>query len=374
MKIARVSSWILRVPFRYPLLDHESTTLANLVEIETDDGHVGHAFSAYPMGFAVREIIESEITPAILGLDARNIEAVQERMLWSVATKFYTGVFSCAASLIDVALWDIKGKATGWPIWRLLGGARQTVPAYITFGLKQYSTEQLIEVAKTLISQGHTHLKMVVGDPLDNELPGERPTDSVVAHSANRVKALREAVGPDVNIYMDGNKNMTVHQAVWLAKLVEPYGLTWFEDPVINANPRLMAEVRHQTTIPIAAGSSGTTDMNALREFLLHNSVDYLQPNVRDIGGFTAGLKAAGMAQAFNIPISMGGNWPHMNMHLQAGVPHGGQVEFHWQGWQVGVMLFDGAQDPENNTVTLSDRPGLGYTPKEGIVQEYAID
>jgi L-alanine-DL-glutamate epimerase-like enolase superfamily enzyme len=173
---------------------------------------------------------------------------------------------------------------------------------------------------------------------------------------------------------MDGNKNMTVHQAVWLAKLVEPYGLTWFEDPVINANPRLMAEVRHQTTIPIAAGSSGTTDMNALREFLLHNSVDYLQPNVRDIGGFTAGLKAAGMAQAFNIPISMGGNWPHMNMHLQAGVPHGGQVEFHWQGWQVGVMLFDGAPDPVNNTVTLSDRPGLGYTPKEGIVQEYAID
>lgn len=375
MKIARVSCWVLKVPFRYPLFEEDSTMVGTFVEIETDDGTMGHALSAYSMPYSIRDFINREVGPAIVGMEPLDIEAVRFHMYWSLAGKFSTGAYACAASLIDVALWDIKGKVTGQPVWRLLGGARQMVPVYVTFGLPSYSTEQLIEVANLLISRGLSSLKLAVSapKPQGDEMLGEA-TDDLVKHDAARVRALREELGPDVELMMDANKNSTMHQAIRLAKLIEPYDLVWFEDPVLKADPRIMAQVRKSTNVPIAAGSTGTFDLTFLKEYLLHEAVDYLQPNVRDIGGFTGGLKAAALAESFNIPIQMGGNWPHMNMHLHAGVPNGGRVEFHWQGWQIGVMLFDGAPEPANNVVTLPDRPGLGYTPKEGIVQEYAVD
>ena len=96
--------------------------------------------------------------------------------------------------------------------------------------------------------------------------------------------------------------------------------------------------------------------------------VDYLQPNVRDIGGFTQGLKAAGMAQAFNIPLGMGGQFPHLNMHLHAAVPNGGRIEFHFQSWKLFEATFDGAPQPVNGKVTLPTKPGLGFLPKSNIL------
>ena len=120
--------------------------------------------------------------------------------------------------------------------------------------------------------------------------------------------------------------------------LLAAFAAFWDDDRVV------MARLRAQTTIPIAAGSTATSDLVYLREYLLREAVDYLQPNVRDIGGYTQGLKAAGIAQAFNVPLAMGGNYPHLNMHLHAGVPNGGRVEFHWQGWKCVEALFDNAR------------------------------
>jgi L-rhamnonate dehydratase len=167
---------------------------------------------------------------------------------------------------------------------------------------------------------------------------------------------------------MDANKGATYAQALRLAKLCEPYNLAWFEDPVLQADPRLMAKLRTQTTIPLATGSTATSDLMYLREYLVREAVDYLQPNVRDIGGYTQGLKAAAVAQAFNVPLAMGGNYPHLNMHLHAGVPNGGRIEFHWQGWKCIESTFDNAPGPVNGTVTLPTAPGLGFTPKAGIL------
>jgi L-rhamnonate dehydratase len=172
---------------------------------------------------------------------------------------------------------------------------------------------------------------------------------------------------------MDANKGATFTQALKLAKLCEPYNLVWFEDPVLQGDVRLMARLRSQTTIAIAAGSTATSDLVYLREYLVREAVDYLQPNVRDIGGFTQAVKAAALAQAFNVPLAMGGNYPHLNMHLHGGVPNGGRVEFHWQGWKCVESLFDAAVNPENGYVTLPTKPGLGFTPKSGIL-DLAID
>ena len=374
MKIRKVTCWVLRIPFTFPLVKGKQHAIASFAEVETDNGLKGHALSTYPMSWGIREFINREVAPAISGMDPLRPEEVRTKLFWSTARKHFMGAWNCAASLIDIALWDIKGKATKQPVWKLLGGAHAKLPAYITFGLPRYSIKELIEVARMLVKDGHKSLKMVVaaGRHEYDEILGQ-PTDASILEDAKRVRALREALGPDVELMMDANKGANFAQALKLAKLCEPYNLTWFEDPVLQGDPRLMARLRAQTTIPIAAGSTATSDLSFLREYLVHEAVDYLQPNVRDIGGFTQGLKAAGIAQAFNVPLSMGGNYPHMNMHLHAGVPNGGRVEFHWQGWKCVESLFDNAPPPVNGWVTLPDAPGLGFTPKPGIL-DLAVD
>lgn len=369
MKIGKVTCWLLRVPFTFPLVKEQQHALANFVEVETEDGLKGHALSTYPLKYGIREFINRELAPVALGMDALRPEAVRTRVFWATARKYFMGAWNCSMSLVDVALWDIKGKAAGQPVWKLLGGAHEKLPAYITFGLPRYSVDELIEVARMLIKDGQTSLKMVVaaGSHEYDEILGQ-PSDASILQDAERVRALREAVGPKIELMMDANKGATFAQALRLAKLCEPYNLTWFEDPVLQGDPRLMARLRSQTTIPIAAGSTATSDLMYLREYLVRESVDYLQPNVRDIGGYTQGLKAAGIAQAFNVPLAMGGNYPHMNMHLHGGVPNGGRVEFHWQGWKCVEALFDNAPAPVGGTLTLPEAPGLGFVPKAGIL------
>ena len=369
MKIARITCWVLRVPFTFPLVKEQQHALLNFVEIETDDGLKGHSASTYPLRHGIREYINREAAAVIVGMDALRPEEVRNRLFWATARKYFQGAWNCAASLIDIALWDVKGKALKQPVWKLLGGAHAELPAYITFGLPLYSVDELIEVARMLIRDGQTRLKMVVakGSNSYDEILGQ-PTDADIVQDAARVAALREAVGPKIELMMDANKGATYAQALRLAKLCEPYNLTWFEDPVLQADPRLMAKLRTQTTIPLATGSTATSDLMYIREYLMREAVDYLQPNVRDIGGYTQGLKAAAVAQAFNVPLAMGGNYPHLNMHLHAGVPNGGRIEFHWQGWKCIEATFDNAPGPVNGTVTLPTAPGLGFTPKAGIL------
>jgi L-alanine-DL-glutamate epimerase-like enolase superfamily enzyme len=369
MKIGKITCWVLRVPFNFPLVKEQQHALLNFVEVETDDGLKGHSASTYPMRHGIREYINREAAPVIVGMDPLRPEEVRNRLFWATARKYFQGAWSCAASLIDIALWDVKGKALKQPVWKLLGGAHAELPAYITFGLPRYSVDELIEVARMLVKDGQTRLKMVVAkgsNPYD-EILGQ-PTDADIVQDAARVAALREAVGPKIELMMDANKGATYAQALRLAKLCEPHNLTWFEDPVLQADPRLMAKLRTQTTIPLATGSTATSDLMYLREYLVREAVDYLQPNVRDIGGYTQGLKAAAVAQAFNVPLAMGGNYPHLNMHLHAGVPNGGRIEFHWQGWKCIEATFDNAPGPVNGTVTLPTAPGLGFTPKSGIL------
>ncbi|MBI4521744.1 MAG: mandelate racemase/muconate lactonizing enzyme family protein, partial [Gemmatimonadetes bacterium] len=329
MRIEKVNCWVLRLPFSYPLMP-ESPVLVDFVEIEAAGGLQGHAMSAYPLRWAIKEFITREVAPAIVGMDVFRTEEVREKMFWQLSNKYFAATWSCAASLIDIALWDIKGKALNQPVWKLLGGAHERLPVYITFGLGTYTQEQLIEVAKILIADGQNSLKMVVGasaKPVD-DIYG-KPTDADILNDIRRVRALREAIGPDVELMIDANKNCTYVQALRIAKGVESCDLTWFEDPVLLADPRAMAHLRRQTTIPLAAGSTGTSDLINFREYLIQEAVDYAQPNVRDIGGYTNGVKAAALAQAFGVPLSMGGNWPHINMHLHGGVANGGRVEFH---------------------------------------------
>lgn len=369
MKIARTAAHTLRVPYQFPLIKETQHALVTFVEVETDEGLKGHAFSAYPLRYSISDFINREAGPAIAGMDPMRPEAVRTTLYWKLSNKHYMGTWSCAASMIDVALWDIRGKALKQPIWKLMGGAREKCPIYITWGLPRYSKDELVETAKQLMAEGHTQLKMAIAASANPtaHMYGE-PTDDDILEDAARIRHVRKALGDKATLMIDANKNAKLPQAIRLAKLVEDCNLAWFEDPVLKGDPRLMAQLRRETTIPIAAGSSGTYDLSYLREYFLNESIDICQPNVRDIGGFTGGLHAAGLAQAFNIQLEMGGNFPHLNMHLHAGVPNGGRIEFHLGGWRLGEALFDGTPSPVKGWVTLPEAPGLGFTPKSGIL------
>lgn len=142
-----------------------------------------------------------------------------------------------------------------------------------------------------------------------------------------------------------------------------------FEEPVYGNDARLLASLRRQTRIPIAAGQNEGHKWRH-RELLVHEAVDILQPNVVWVGGYTEAVKVAAMAQSFNLPVANGGGWPHHNMHLIAGVANGWRVEFHLLMWLTGEMVFRNPPSPVQGMVTLPEQPGLGLEPNDEVLRD----
>ena len=166
------------------------------------------------------------------------------------------GIYTLALSAIDVALWDIKGKALNQPVWRLLGGAHPKVPVYATFGFGFFDREQLAAAAKLWVSQGFRKLKMTVGnEALRNR--DKRPIMDVIKEDAARFRAVREAVGPDIELFVDANCNLDLYHAMKLTEMMKPHGLSFFEEPLTQNDVAGMAQLRRSTGVALACGSFG---------------------------------------------------------------------------------------------------------------------
>jgi len=364
MKITRIEATRHLVATDVPFLGKELSWPLVFVRVETDSGFTGYGLTGGNIqAIAICEQITKEIAPLLVGEDPRDHERLWHKCFYRLNPRYQTGAFSSALSAVDIALWDIKGKHLQEPVWRLLGGSRQTVPAYITFGLGSYNREQLVEAARYWISQGHDKLKMVVGanrDAVD------------IAEDAARVRLVREAVGDDVELMIDANCKLPFHKALDLCKRIEPCRIYYFEEPVYGNDPLLLADLRRKTSIPIAAGQNEGSKWRH-REFMINQSVDIVQPNVCYVGGFTEAAKVAAMAQAFNLPMSNGGGWPHLNAHLMAGLDNGTRVEFHLLMWRASDRIFTNPFPPVNGEVTLPDRPGLGLEPDEDGLRDTLV-
>jgi len=359
MKITRIEATSHRVPIRVPLREQSLLWGAVCVRVETDAGISGFGLTGHNYRFAVRECINREIAPLLVGRDPLPTERHWYDLYSRLNPRAQTGAWSSAVSAVDIALWDIKGKVFSQPVWRLLGGYSQTVPAYVTFGLMEYSREELVEAAKHFVAQGHDKLKMVVAV--------KQATDP--AEDAARVRVVREAVGDKVELIVDANYMFAYPEALELCKRIEPYHIKWFEEPVYGNDARLLASLRRHTSIPISAGQNEGHKWRIL-ELLLHEAVDIVQPNVVFVGGFTEALKVAAMAQAFNLPVANGGGWPHLNAHLMAGVANGYRVEFHVPMWAASEQIFRNPPRPDRGTVTLPDIPGLGLQPNDDVLRD----
>jgi L-alanine-DL-glutamate epimerase-like enolase superfamily enzyme len=373
VKITRVKATPLNVPVHIGVLglDKEASLSVCLAEVETDTGLVGHGFTAITEEEVVAAAIDEIAAPALLGEDPLAHERIWDKLYWLLSPRGQTGYASHAIAAIDVALWDLKGKHFGAPVWRLLGGARKRVPVYATFGFGFFDREQLAAAAKLWVGEGHTRLKMVVGHHALQRRDEPRPLAAVIAEDVARVRAVREAVGTGVQIFVDANCSLDGYHALELARRIEPYDVALFEEPVTQNDVRVMADLRRKTRIPLGAGQNEGLAFR-FRDLVLADAVDLLQPNVVISGGFTQVARIAGMAAAFNVGIANGGAWPHHNMHLHAGLANGGLVEYHYVSLLVCDQIFDGLARAEAGWLALPESPGLGFAPKRDAIRELA--
>ena len=371
MKIARVDATGLRVSVPFDDFGIDRTVALNVchVEVETDDGLTGYGFTAIVEGEVVANIVNAVAGPMIVGEDPMANERIWERLYWKMSPRGQTGYASHAIAAIDVALWDIKGKYLNQPVWRLLGGARSKVQTYATFGFPVFDREQLAEAARTSMSKGNRRLKMVVGNEALPNRDTIRPVDDVIREDAMRVRAVRKAVGDEVDLFIDANCRLDPFQARKLTRLIEDCGVAYFEEPITHNDVRQLAKLRRLTNIPIAAGQNEGLAWR-FRDMLVHEAVDYLQPNVVIGGGFTQCVKIAGMAGAFNVPICNGGAWMHHNMHLHAGVANGTMVEHHYVATEICKQMYRDLPEPVDGWLTLPETPGLGFDPDLDAIRE----
>ncbi len=192
-------------------------------EVETANGLIGHGITAIVDAVAVRNLANQAVAPLVVGENAMNNEAVWSKLFWALTPRGQTGIATHAISGFDIALWDLKGKACNAPIASLFGGARTQVPMYVTFGPAFLDRDELVAVAKDMVGRGFRDLKMVVGQGATARRD-TRPLDRVITDDTARVRAVREAVGPDVNLYLDGNCNFDYPSAERLVRELAPTG------------------------------------------------------------------------------------------------------------------------------------------------------
>ena len=362
MKIKSIKAGVHRFSARVPLLAKPLSQRIVFCEVETDDGYVGCGMTGGQfLPFSVVTALEKEFLPVVKDMDPRDTEAIHEKVWWQMNQRTMTGVISSALSCLDIACWDIHGKLVERSVAQLLGGARDWAPTYCTFGFHEYDREQLVEAAKLQVGNGHSRLKMVVGVHKQGW-----------QEDAKRVRSVREAIGPDVELMMDANYKFNPVDARLLCRAVEDCNLVWFEEPLYQNDTRALADLRQHTRIPIAAGQNEGHRWR-LRELIEHHAVDIVQPNCCYNGGYTETRKVAHMAQMFNMPIANGGGWPLFNMHTMAGLMNGWRVEFHLDMQLVGEQVFVNPPRPENNIVRIPAAAGLGLTPNHDALRDALI-
>ncbi len=369
--IVRVEARALRVEVDFAWIGVKRTRVNPMcyVEVETSGGVVGHGLTHLSQGSVAAHIVNDIAGPALIGSDALANEKIWQMLYWMLTSSGQSGFACNAISAIDLALWDIKGKVAGMPVWKLLGGARDRLDVYCTLGVQNLERDQLLAMAKRVVDMGFRTIKMQVGRPGLDRRQSQKSLADIVDDDVSRVTALRETVGGDIKIAIDAACRLDLMHAADLARRVEPLGIAFFEEPVTQNDVLLMADLRRQTSIPLTAGQ-GEGQAHRFRDMLLHKAIDVVQPNVLVAGGYTQSVRIANMAATFNVPISNGGGCPYHNMHLQAGAMNGTMLEYQLNSARACEMLFDGWPETKQGLLNLPDTPGLGFEPKPGVIAE----
>ncbi len=371
MKITGLTAYLLRAPEteRPHWTSHFKVPTANeiLVRLTTDEGVEGFgltssykpfdfATSALKTGFGDLVIGEDPLAPERLYAKSFGLTTsrVASEKGWS-----QEAIIRISAAL-DIAAWDIVGKTAGLPLYRLFGGFRNTVPAYVTCAYYQEGKglAQLRDEIQALVGKGHQTFKCKFGGlALKDDLP--------------RLELVREVIGPDRSLIVDVNRAWDLPTAIEGVRMLEPLNLTWLEEPVQwQDDRRLLNLLRQETRIPLSAGENEVTSYGC-RALLEEKAVQILQFDCVMSGGFTEGRKLAALCELNHVQVA-----PHhdcfIHAHIVAGSPAGRIVEsFDPERDPLSSELYEDPPTVRDGVLTLKEQPGLGLTLSEAAIAKY---
>lgn len=374
MKITAIRSWALNITSELGITaDVKSAShQVCVVEIETDSGITGHGLSAIGPALPIKSTILSVAAPHLIGQDPLCHEKLWDKLYWSLTPRGQSGIGMHAISAIDIALWDIKGKAYGQPIWKLVGGARDKCPVYATFGFGFYSEDELEDAVHKWRHKGFHRLKMTVGNQALSRRDEPRLLTDVIEEDARRVARVRRAAGAEAELFIDANCSLDLYHARALVEMIEDQKIEFFEEPITQNDIRHMAELRSHSSLRIACGQN-EGQAYRFRDMMIAGAVDIIQPNVVISGGFTQCQKIAALASGFSISVDNGGAWPFFNQHLQAGVSNGGLVEYHYSSVEACKQIYSGLPEPEHGWLQMRDSPGLGFDLNHDAMRSFEL-
>lgn len=359
-----------------------------LVQVHTDEGIVGLGEAAAYGGFleSMESLLLDELRATVVGQDPFRVERLWSMMATRAHQRGRRGMLMMAISGVDIALWDIIGQATKTPLYRLLGAYRDRLDAYASAGFYAAGKgpAELAEEVGGYAERGFRWVKIKVGrnpDLIWNPLHDMNAADYATAtldEDVERVRAVRQAVGPKVRIAIDANNAWTAPTAIRFMREVAPLDIAWLEEPVATEDVDGSAEVARALDTPVA-GYETETGLPGFRELIVRRAVDIVQPDAIWTGGINECRKIAAVAQAHGLPVI-----PHVfssavstiaNMHLIAALPNGGLLEFDQNPNPLRSDLFEEPIEVgPDGTVALPDRPGLGVTLNQATVDRYRVD
>ena len=360
MKTVAVDSAVLAVPTPQPMaLEFREHRLV-VAHVHTDEGLSGLGYSlAFGGGGAeaIQVYLETRLAPLLVGEDPRLIERLWERMYRADRGIRRLGVAAYALSALDIALWDLVGKAAGQPLYRLWGGVTDRVAAYGSGGWPAYQIEDMVEEAQRYAAAGLRYYKLKVHHPDPRE-------------NRRRAEAVRQALGDGVRLMVDVNQKLDVLGNLRLAAALEDLDLVWYEEPVLADDIAACAEVARAIRIPVATGENHYTRFE-FRELCERRAARYLMPDVCRANGFSETLKIGHLAAAHQLLVS-----PHvvheLSVHVAGALSNGFLVEY--MDWMPPDLFEDVPRpDPADGLIRIPDRPGHGMALAPGAERKYRL-
>ena len=350
-------SWPRAQPIQNGLHTYVNVNIA-ITKIETDIGITGYGIGRNNPG---ENAMRQQFLATLIGKDPTNTAAVWAN-LWSPKLYGRRGQETKALSSIDMALWDIKGKIAGLPIWRLLGGYRNRIPTYVAGGYysKGKGLKDLQQEMANHVERGARGVKMKIGAV-------------EIAEDIERIKAVRQVLGPDIKLMIDANCAYTYFDAIRLAKRAEEFDIYWFEEAVQPDDYEGFTKLSRATSIPLATGENEYTK-HGFRDLIATQAISFLQPDARYMGGVTEFMKVAAMAEAHGLVICPHGD-QQAHIQLLGAIPNAHLLEFYPKELNpmFGSVYKHTPDLNDDGTVTIPDVPGMGSDPNEKMLERYRV-
>jgi L-alanine-DL-glutamate epimerase-like enolase superfamily enzyme len=338
--------YLIALPVTLSDSTHGTMTHFELVTVCVKDSDgaqgVGYTYTVGCNGTAIHSTIGRDLAPRLKGERADLIEALWQKMWWALHYGGRGGAAALAIAAVDMALWDLKARRLGVPLWTLLGGFDPRVPCYAGGIDLDFPLDKLLAQTDDNLDKGFRAIKMKVGRKRLSEDVG-------------RVKAMRQHLGEDFPLMVDANMRWTPDEAIRAARLMQPFNLVWLEEPTIPDDVEGHARVVREGGLPVATGENLHT-LYEFKQMIAAGAVTFPEPDVTVCGGVTGFMKVARLAEAFNLPVTSHGAHD-VTVHLLAACPNRSYLEAH--GFGLDRYIANPLQIVDGFAVA-PDRPGHG--------------